>query len=241
MSHVKPPPGRSPGLTDHLFLALCAACLMAPSALASQTLRPVADKENVGKSGRAWMVRAPGSGDGSMRQLDAVSPAAVGDGKGDQGWGYLMCFGVTDAFAAQTLAADAVVTLTLKTAQALGGGSHAPVKLYLLSAKQEPGAFSQFGAYNVAPDKAAHETTIPGDAADQTLTLDLTAMLKKAGGVEPVESPGIEIKGQQALFRHVDMRQQVPVTQRQLGDQENVAHVPKKARRNFFFERRDGG
>jgi len=169
----------------HLFLALCAACLMAPSALASQTLRPVADKENVGKSGRAWMVRAPGSGDGSMRQLDAVSPAAVGDGKGDQGWGYLMCFGVTDAFAAQTLAADAVVTLTLKTGQALGGGSHAPVKLYLLSAKQEPGAFSQFGAYNVAPDKAAHETTIPGDAADQTLTLDLTAMLKKAGGVEP--------------------------------------------------------
>jgi len=167
-----------------LLLTLCVACLLAPASLAAETLRPVENEKDGGKSGRAWMVNPPGSGDGSIQQLDAVSPAIVGDGQGDQGWGYLLCFRVSDGFAAQAADDHAPVTLTLKTGQALGGGSHAPIKLYLLSAREKPREFSQFGAYNVAPDKAAHEDTIAGDAADQSVTFDVTKLIKDAEGVE---------------------------------------------------------
>lgn len=163
---------------------LSVAAVTSAAALAAEALHTVTDEANVGKSGRAWMVRPPGSGDGSMRQLDAVSPAIVGDGKEDQGWGYMLAFQPEAAFVEASRQTDVKLTLTVASAKAIGGGPHAPVKLYLLSARKAPGKFSQFGAYNVAEHKAVHEQTIEGDAAGKTFTFDVGPMLTGAGGIE---------------------------------------------------------
>ncbi|MEM1210807.1 MAG: hypothetical protein AAGI68_00775 [Planctomycetota bacterium] len=159
-----------------------ALALLGGSAHAEVTLRPVSNPE-VGKSGRAWMVRPPASGDGGMQQLDDVSPAIVGDGQGDQGWGYLMGFVIDEKFATTAASNTSSVTLTVHTA-GLALGAHAPIHLQLLDAAQPARKFNQFAAYNVARHLARHEETIPPDAQNQAFTFDVTNMLKGAG-VEP--------------------------------------------------------
>jgi hypothetical protein len=144
----------------------------------AETLRPVEDRD-LGQSGRAWMVNPAGGGDGSLQQVDDVSPAIVGDGAQDQGWGYLLAFEANAA-----LAQAGKVVLKVNTGKAIGPGAHADIKLYLLDASLEPQPYSAFRAYNTAVEPAVHEDVIGPTAGNQSFSFDVSDMLSDAGGVE---------------------------------------------------------
>ena len=137
------------------------------------------------QSGRAWLVGKPGAGDGSVRQIDAVSPCIVGDGKENQGFGYLMGFVVDETFVKAAAQDGAKVTLTVRTGKAVNGGAHAPVKLILLDPQRDVRKWSAFGAYNKTSAPRTVEGELKPDADDTSVTFDLTKAITDAGGIEP--------------------------------------------------------
>lgn len=179
--HLTP---QHPIATRLVMLALVMVLgLPSGAAEAQVTLRPVT-QPGVCKSGRAWMVNPPGSGDGSMQQIDDVSPAIVGDGQGDQGWGYLMAFPLDEKFIRAAASRRAQITLSMNTGR-VALGAHSDIKLHLLSRSEAPAQFSAFRAYNMAPDFKTLDETLPPDETDATHKLDLTELIGDPQTLKP--------------------------------------------------------
>lgn len=167
-----------------VLLASLAAVLwsMLPAASA-QTLRPV-DEKKVAQAGRAWLAKPPGSGDGALQQVDDVSPAIVGDGKQDQGWGYLIPFVPDEAFINALKQEGAIVELSVNTGKVIGPGAHADIRLSLLASALPPDRFSAFRAYNTARKAPMHDQAIGPRAAEESVSFDVTAMIGQADDLQ---------------------------------------------------------
>ncbi len=160
--------------TPLLILTLLAASALAH---AGEVQVPAMEKEKL--CGRCQYGALPGSGAGAMKFVDASLPQAevrVGATSRDGiGMGYLIGFEL-DPEAINSLAMASKIELVVNVLKTALGGSPSPLSVALLSSSSPASAdmFSQFGAWNNAP-QLTPVGTIEGDPELGEVRFDVTA------------------------------------------------------------------